>query len=48
MLLQFAKSGKVPQKFQDYIRKESAKAIRVMSTLLEHPDGKGTDEQLSE
>ena len=48
MLLQFAKSGKVPQQFQDYIREESAKAIRVMSALLEHPDWKGTDEQLSE
>lgn len=48
MLLQFAKSGKVPQEFKDYIREESAKAIRVMSALLEHPDWKGTDEQLSE
>jgi hypothetical protein len=48
MLLQFAKSGKVPQEFRDYIGKESAKAICVMTTLLEHPDWKGTDEQLSE
>jgi hypothetical protein len=48
MLLQFAKSGMVPHEFQDYIREESAKAIRVMTTLLEHPDWKGTDEQLSE
>ena len=48
MLLQFAKSGKVPQEFKGYIRAESAKAIRVMTALLEHPDWKGTDEQLSE
>jgi hypothetical protein len=48
MLLQFAKSGKVPQEFQDYVRQESEKAIRMMMTLLEHPEWKGTDEQLSE
>ncbi|HET9281402.1 MAG TPA: hypothetical protein VFR24_05520 [Candidatus Angelobacter sp.] len=48
MLLQFAKNGNVPQQFRDYIREESAKAIRVMSALLEHPDWRSTDEQLSE
>jgi hypothetical protein len=48
MLLQFAKSGKVPQEFQDYIREETVKAVRFMATLLEHPDWKSTDEQLSE
>jgi hypothetical protein len=48
MLLQFAKSGKIPQEFQDYIREETVKAVRFMATLLEHPDWKSTDEQLSE
>jgi hypothetical protein len=48
MLLQFAKSDRVPQEFRDYIRDESAKAIRIMGALLEHPDWKGTDEELSE
>jgi hypothetical protein len=48
MLLQFAKSGKVPQEFQDYIREETVKAVRFMASLLEHPDWIGTDERLSE
>jgi hypothetical protein len=48
MLLEFAKSGEVPEVFQHYIRNESANAMRLMSTLLDHPDWKGSDEHLSE
>jgi hypothetical protein len=48
LLLQFAKSGKVPKEWHDYVRDESVKSIRSMDALLKHPEFLGTDEHLSE
>ena len=48
MLLVFAKSGKIPKQWHDSIRDNSLAAIQMMDALLQHPDWRGTSEQLSE
>jgi hypothetical protein len=47
-MLQFAESGLVPAQMHEYFKNESLKSLQMMTTLLDHPDWKGTDERLSE
>lgn len=46
-LLQFAKTGKVPDYMKERVKEEAAKCIRWQKALLEHPQWKGTNEYLS-
>lgn len=46
-LLQFAKSGQVPEYMQEQVRAESEKCIQRRNGLLQHPEFRGTDEYLS-
>ncbi len=47
-MLQFAESGLVPAQMHEYFNNESLKSLQMMTTLLNHPDWKGTNECLSE
>jgi len=47
LLLQFAKSGKVPDYMQEDVKADAAKCIRRQRALIEHPQWKGTEEYLS-
>ena len=47
-MLQFAESGLVPPQMHEYFKNESVKSLQMMTTLLNHPDWKGTDQHLSE
>jgi len=47
-MLQFAESGFVPAQMHEYFKNENMKSLQMMTSLLNHPDWKGTDERLSE
>jgi hypothetical protein len=47
-ILQFAESGLVPAQMHEYFKSESLKSLQMMTTLLNHPDWRGTDERLFE
>ncbi len=47
-MLRFAESGLVPAQMREYFKNESQKSLQMMTTLLNHPDWKDTDERLSE
>jgi hypothetical protein len=47
-LLEFARSGVVPETYRAYIRAESEQSIRAMTSLLKDPRFRVAEEQLHE
>jgi hypothetical protein len=48
LMQEFAKSGLVPAELHGHSKQECLNSVRLMTTLHNHPDWKGTDELLSE
>ena len=45
-MLQFTESGLVSAQMYEYFKNERLKSLQMMTTLLNHPAWKGTDEDL--